>query len=238
MQKIRIGIDLDHVIRNINRQIVKYYQKDFDESVDVDEVDYKQDVVKTVCHFETKREIDTFLYEDYPLEVFGHAGQIDRNLSRDLNQWMQDLTNQEEYDVDIFFFSMKEFNLTIQSSYFFLSKIGSRVRKVIFPHSIDELCEYGDIFITAYEDNAKLLKKNGKGVILVKMGFNENAKKYADSVIEDFREFLDNNNKLKCVANILNKTNTCQSRNKVKWLWTSMQSWISSLLQRKREVQM
>ena len=30
MEKIRIGIDLDHVIRDINRQIVKYYQQDFD----------------------------------------------------------------------------------------------------------------------------------------------------------------------------------------------------------------
>ena len=39
MKKIRIGIELNHVIRNINKQIVKYYQQDYDESIDLDEVD-------------------------------------------------------------------------------------------------------------------------------------------------------------------------------------------------------
>ena len=95
MQKIKIGIDLDHVIRDINRQIVKYYQKDFDESIDLDEVDYLDDVINNVCHFKSKKQKEIFLYEDYPLEVFGHAGQISRNLSRDLNMWIEKLTNQE-----------------------------------------------------------------------------------------------------------------------------------------------
>ena len=48
MKKIRIGIELNHVIRNINKQIVKYYQQDYDESIDLDEVDYKDDVLKTI----------------------------------------------------------------------------------------------------------------------------------------------------------------------------------------------
>ena len=123
MEKIRIGIDLDHVIRDINRQIVKYYQKDIDESIDMDDVDYKDDVIKNVCHFDSKDELSVFLYEDYPLEIFGHAGQVDRNLSRDINLWMGKLTNQEVYDVELFFYSMKERDLTIQSSYFFLATL-------------------------------------------------------------------------------------------------------------------
>lgn len=205
MQKIRIGIDLDHVIRNVNRQIVKYYQKDFDESIDIDEVDMKDDVIRTVCHFETKGEINRFLYEDYPLEVFGQAPQVDRNLSRDLNKWISDLTNQEEYDVDIFFFSMKEYNLTIQSSYFFLSKIGSRVRKVVFPVNLDELMQYGDFFITANTDVAKVAFSDGKGVAFVKMNFNGEGEKFSSWVIDGFREFLDCDDKLSRVANTIKK---------------------------------
>lgn len=233
MEKIRIGIDLDHVIRDINRQIVKCYQRDFDESIDLDEVDYKDDVVKNVCHFESKNDVKTFLYEDYPLEIFGHANQMSRNLSRDLNQWLQDLTNQEEYDVEVFFFSMKEFNLTIQSSYFFLSKIGSRVRKVVFPKSVDELSSYGDVFVTAYPDTAEKLNKNGKKVIFIKMNFNKEGEKYSSLVINDFKEFLDNDNKLNTITNILNKNKKCQS--KTKSLWTSMLSWISSFRRTKKE---
>lgn len=231
MKTIRIGIDLDHVIRDINRQIVKYYQKDIDNSIDLDEVDYKDDVIKKVCHFKTKREMDMFLYEDYPLEVFGHAGQMDRNLSRDLNLWIEKLTNQEEYDVDIFFYSMKEYNLTIQSSYFFLAKIGSRVRKTVFPKSLDELSLYGDVFITAYSENAKSLKKNGKKVIYIDTNFNKNGLKYADLNYKSFRDFLNDDDKLNKIGNIVE---TCQSKNKVKSSWTLMLSWISSLLQVKK----
>ena len=205
MQKIRLGIDLDHVIRNINRQIVKYYQKDFDESIDIDEVDMKDDVLRDVCHFETKGEMMRFLYEDYPLEVFGQAPQIDRNLSRDLNMWMADLTNQEEYDLEVFYFSMKEYNLTLQSTYFFLSKIGSRVRKVVFPLSEDELMQYGDVFVTANPDVAKTAKDNDKGVVFVKMNFNKEGEKYSDWTVEDFREFMNTEDKLNKVANIVNK---------------------------------
>lgn len=233
MKKIRIGIDLDHVIRDINRQIVKCYQRDFDESIDIDDLDYKDDVIKKVCKFESSKEVKRFLYEDYPLEIFGHANQMSRNLSRDINQWLQDLTNQEEYDVDIFFFSMKEFNLTIQSSYFFLSKIGSRVRKVVFPKNIDELSSCGDVFITAYPDTAEELNKNRKGVIFIKMNFNKNGEKYANVVFNDLKEFLGDNNKLSTITNILNKNNKCQS--KTKSFWTLMQSWISFFRQTKKE---
>jgi len=203
MQKIRLGIDLDHVIRNINRQIVKYYQKDFDESIDIDEVDMKDDVLRDVCHFETKGEMMRFLYEDYPLEVFGQAPQIDRNLSRDINMWMADLTNQEEYDVEIFYFSMKEYNLTLQSTYFFLSKIGSRVRKVVFPKTEDELMQYGDVFITANPDVAKEAKDNDKGVVFVRMNFNREGEKDSDWTVDSLREFLDTEDKLKKVANLV-----------------------------------
>jgi hypothetical protein len=233
--KIRIGIDLDHVIRDINRQIVKYYQRDIDDNIDIDDVDYKDDVIKTVCHFGSKAEIIKFLYEDYPLEVFGHAGQVSRNLSRDLNMWLYDLTNQEKYNVDVFFFSTKEDSLTIQSSYFFLAKIGSRVRKVYFPCTMSELATYGDVFITADSDLASSLKKDGKSVIFVKMNYNQIGENYADWVIDGFREFLDEEKKLDKINNILkNKKKQCQEQNKEKSFWTSMLSWISSLIPKRK----
>ncbi len=232
MEKIRIGIDLDHVIRDINRQIVKYYQKDIDESIDIDDVDYKDDVIKNVCHFDSKDELGVFLYEDYPLEIFGHAGQIDRNLSRDINLWMGKLTNQEDYDVELFFYSMKERDLTIQSSYFFLSKIGSRVRKVVFPRSIEELNGLGDVFITAYAENARSLYMMGKKVIYIKTHCNGAGLKYADASYDSLREFLDDEDKLNNVVKIAGK---CQKQKKTRLSWTSMRSWISFFLQMKKK---
>ena len=233
-QKIRIGIDIDHVIRDINRQIVKYYQRDFDESIDIDNVDLTDDVMKNVCDFETTDERERFLYEDYALEIFGHANQTKRTVSRDINKWIQDLQNQEKYDVDVFLFSMKEFNLTIQSTYFFLSKIGSRVRKVFFPKNLDELLSYGDVFITAYPETAKFLKKNEKGVILIKMTFNNGCSKYSDLELDDLSELINEKENIDKIANTLNKNKSCQAKKKKSSFWTSMLSWISSFLQTKK----
>lgn len=220
MKKIRIGIELDHVIRDINKQIVKYYQMDFDDSIDVDEVNYKDDVLQTVCHFNSRKEVIEFLYENYPLEIFGHAPQIKRTLSRDLNAWLKDLTNQEKYDVEIFFYSLKEYDITIQSSYFFLSKIGSRVRKTIFPKSISELSEYGDIFITANND---VVKGVNKPTILIKMDFNKVSEKEAKLVYKNFDVFLNDDNKLNKIAEITN----------IKWkksITKSLLTWMQSLI--------
>lgn len=230
MKKIRIGIELNHVIRNINKQIVKYYQQDYDESIDLDEVDYKDDVLKEICHFSSDMEKIEFLYEQYPLEVYGHANQMDRNLSRDLNAWLKNLTNQEEYDVDVFFYSLKEYDITIQSSYFFLSKIGSRVRKVIFPKSIDELKEYGDVFITSNND---VLKKIKKPTVLIRMNFNEPSGEETQIVYDDFREFLNDEDKLNKISKVLDRT--CQKHSKNS-LWTSIRSWISSFAQKRKEM--
>ena len=36
-----IGIELNHVVRNINRQMLKYYSKDIDPSLDIEEIDDK-----------------------------------------------------------------------------------------------------------------------------------------------------------------------------------------------------
>jgi hypothetical protein len=234
MEKIRIGIDLDHVIRDINRQIVKFYQRDFDETIEVDEVNMKGDVLNEVCHFSSKKELYEFLYENYSLELYGHANQIKRTLSRDLNQWLYNLTNQEDFDVDVFFFSMKEYNLTIQSTYFFLSKIGSRVRKMIFPKTEDELMEYGDIFITADSDVVRKSKECGKGAIVVKMDFNEDVRSEADWVVEDFNEFLECDDKLTKINYILNNKETCKKKKLECSFLTSTLSWISSLIRRKK----
>mgnify|MGYP007022099171 CR=1 FL=1 len=231
MRKIRLGIDMDHVLRDINRQIVNDYQRDIDESVDIDEVDYRDDVVSTVCKFPSKKSLDKFPYEDYPLEVFGHAGQPQRNLSRDLNLWMAELTNQEDYDVEVFLFSMKEYNLTIPSSYFFLSKFAFKVRKVVFPKTFDELASYGDVFITAYEKNASELAKRNRAVVYVQMNYNRDGERFADFVYQSFREFLDDSEKLDKIAKI---TDIYQNRKKRKSLWTWMLSSISSLLQTRR----
>jgi hypothetical protein len=200
---IRLGIELNHVIRNVNKQILKYYQKDIDEYIDIDDVDYTSDVIHNICHFETNDDIITFLYEDYPFEVYGSADQMDRNLSRDLNLWIQALTNQEDVNLKIFFFSMREGGITIQSTYFFLGKIGSRVREMVFPKSCEELAEYGDIFITSNNDVINyLFDRNDKICIAIKTTMNQSDLFKSNYFYESFKDFLKDDKKLKLITDL------------------------------------
>lgn len=174
-----IGIELNHVIRNINKQLLKYYAKDYHPEIDIDEIDENSDVLNNVIKFDSKYEKSNFIYVDYPYEIFGCAPTMDRNLGRDITKWQKDLENREDNDYRIVFYSLYEDELTIQSSYFFLSKIGTRVRKIFFPKDINEIFEECDAVITA---NKEVINANNRNVkaILINKDFNTEVKENAD----------------------------------------------------------
>ena len=116
---IRIGIELNNVIRNVNKQILKYYQKDIKSELDIDDIDEKDNPFK-YCAFNSPTEKSEFIYIDYPYEIFGCAKTMSKELPTLMNNWLAELTNYEDDDVEISFFSLNEESLTIQSSYFFL----------------------------------------------------------------------------------------------------------------------
>ena len=173
---ITIGIELNHVVRDINKQIVKYYAKEFDPSIDIEEVDKSDDVLSTTCKFESKYARNNFLYIDYPYEIFGCASTVEKNLSTKITSWLSDIENIEDEDIRIVFCSLDEEALTIQSTYFFLSKIGTRVRKVFFPKSIQEIWEDCDLVITANKDVVEYANDNSLKAVLIKRKLNEGCK--------------------------------------------------------------
>lgn len=156
---IRIGIELNHVVRNINKQILKYYQKDIDPSLDLEDIDEKDDAFK-YAKFETLTDKNEFIYIDYPYEIFGCAKTMTKDIPMLMNNWLSELTNYEDDEVEISFFSLNEDSLTIQSTYFFLSKIGTRVRKIVFPKKFEDIKNDYDVVITG---NNKLINEYLKG---------------------------------------------------------------------------
>ena len=58
---LTIGVELNHVVRNINRQILKYYAKEFDPSMDWEELDDKVDVIEKYTNFKSKFEKNNFI---------------------------------------------------------------------------------------------------------------------------------------------------------------------------------
>lgn len=203
---IKIGIELNHVVRNINKQILKYYKKDIDPSLDIDEIDEKDDVFK-YAKFESLTDKNEFIYIDYPYELFGCAKTMDKELPSLLNNWLSELTNYEDDDIEISFFSLNEEALTIQSSYFFLSKIGTRVRKIVFPKNIKEIWGEYDVIIAGSKETLEYLdNKNNDWSYVIKISNNMNknckANKEYDSLndlikdetlLGEIQEFVNNN---------------------------------------------
>ena len=126
--------NLNHVVRNINKQLIKYYKRNFDNSLDDENIDeVKENVIEKYIHFDSKQEFLQFIYEDYPYEIFGCANPIERNLPTKINNWMYNLTNFEDEEINVIYYSMNEDALTIQSTYFFLSKNWRKSKNGHFP---------------------------------------------------------------------------------------------------------
>ena len=173
---ITIGVELNHVVRNINKQIIKYYAKEYAPDVDPDDIDDREDVLKTFAKFDSKYERNNFIFIDYPYEIFGCANTMEKKLAVKITNWLTDISNIEDEDIRIIFYSMNEEAITIQSTFFFLSKTGTRVRKVIFPKSIEEVWEECDVVITARDEFFEKEIPEGKKVVLINRPFNKDCK--------------------------------------------------------------
>ena len=190
---LTIGIELNHVIRNINKQILKYYQRDFDQSLDIDEIDDKEDVLNKYIKFKSKKEKNNFIYIDYPYEIFGCANTVEKKLAVKITNWLIDITNIEDEDIRIIFYTLNEEALTIQSTFFFLSKIGARVRKVLFPKEISEVWNDCDVVITANNDMFENVPE-GKKIVLINREFNKENKDKAFLNYDNLSEIIEDDN--------------------------------------------
>jgi hypothetical protein len=187
---ITIGVELNHVVRNINKQIVKYYTKEYAPDVDPDDIDDREDVLKTFAKFDSKYERNNFLFIDYPYEIFGCASTMEKKLAVKITNWLTDISNIEDEDIRIIFYSLNEEAITIQSTFFFLSKIGTRVRKVIFPKTIEEVWDECDVVITARDEFFEKEIPEGKKVVLINRPFNKDCKDKAFLNYDNLSEII------------------------------------------------
>ena len=187
---LTIGVELNHVVRNINKQIIKYYAKEFSPETDIDEIDDKEDVFKAFAKFNSNYEKNNFIFIDYPYEIFGCASTMEKKLAVKITNWLTDISNIEDEDIRIVFYSLNEGELSIQSTYFFLSKIGTRVRKVFFPKNIEEVWDECDIVITARDEFFEKEIPEGKKVVLINRPFNKEVKDKAFLNYDNLSEII------------------------------------------------
>lgn len=190
---MKLAIDLNDVIRDYSRNFVKYFKRGINGSFNEEGVDFFTNNMQILLPFTSDEQYRRFVYEDYPFELYGKCPAVDKNLPRDLNEWIEfDLLDE---DIEVMFVSPMECDLTIQSTYSFLAKIGSRVREVYFPIDSSTIWDKCDVLITAnprFFDN----KKDNKTIIKINKDYNKEytAEMSYDSLYDIIRDndFIEN----------------------------------------------
>jgi hypothetical protein len=176
---MRIAIEINGVLRNTLDKIEQTYQKfmiDKTEGIEDEESIHREiklpiDSLELLNHFvfENNEELYSFLYEDFPMEIFGHSQSTEYSTFNDLNELYVDLRDNHELLI-----VSDEIGRSKPASLFFLSKFGCQLEKVKFYSNltINSMWDEIDILLTS---NPALLLQHPEDKIVIKYltGYNK-----------------------------------------------------------------
>lgn len=206
----RIGIEINGVLRDTIGKFTQLYEKHLIDEVESNNTTYLMDLsgntevalleepfkyeklsdvtsLNLLDHFSfpSKDELYSFMYEDYTMELFGHAPSTEMMTFNILNDIYHNL--RDKYDLMIV---SDEIGRSKPSSLFFLSKFGCLLEKVFFYSEITkkDMWNNVDILLTANPD-LLLNKPSNKVVIKYETEFNKNIE--SEHTIKSLSEFED-----------------------------------------------
>jgi len=187
-----IGIEINGVLRDTLKKIQEVYQKWYIDNPFIEEsektFEYKVNSDVTTLNinehlsFKDEDELYNFLYEEYTMEIFGHAGSVEYNGMTDLNELYFDL--RENHDIWIV---SDEIGKSKPASLFFLSKFGCLVENYKFysESTIDSMWNTLDVLITA---NPKLLSNHPSNKTLIKYKTHYNSHITSPYEVENIKD--------------------------------------------------
>lgn len=173
--------EIDTMVENTNLKPFKY-----EILSDVNSLD-----LKNHFSFQNDEELYSFMFEEYTMELFGHAPSTEYNTFNILNELYYELRN--DYDLIIV---SDEIGKSKPASLFFLAKFGCLLEKVIFYSEVtkEKMWDEIDILITA---NPELIKNKPENKLLIKFEtkYNKDLEcEFKISTLSDFNLLL---NKIK-----------------------------------------
>lgn len=180
---MKIGISLNEVLRDFLGQLTYTYDKYMGTS-NLKEGDIKSFNLLEYFQFKDIDELNRFMYLEAPLEIFGHADQISNGLMNHFNNFLMDIKDEGEHQVELV---SKEANKSIPSTFFFLSKTGCRIENIRFVQNSIREWDGVDVLITANPE-ALLNKPSGKISVKIKASYNEDIK--ADFELDSILDFI------------------------------------------------
>lgn len=191
-QNLRVGIDVNGVLRDTIIKIEQTYQKfmiDKTEGIeDEDDFEYKitqpfnTSDLKNHFSFRNDEELFSFLYEEFPMEIFGHAPSREYSTFNDLNDIYLNLRDEIDFVI-----VSNEIGKSKPATLFFLSKFGCQFEKVKFysDYTINSMWNEIDVLLTA---NPTLLLKYPKDKLVIKYQTEYNIDTPFDNTINTIKE--------------------------------------------------
>ena len=169
--QMRIAIEINGVLRNTINKIEQTYQKYYIDKTDgiEDEIfSYGMSLPVTSLtlqdhfKFQDDDELFSFLYEEFPMEIFGHSQSSEYSTFTDLNELYVNLRDNHELLI-----VSDEIGRSKPASLFFLSKFGCLLEKVKFysNSTINSMWDEIDVLLTS---NPTLLLEHPSDKILIK----------------------------------------------------------------------
>jgi hypothetical protein len=170
--------DTDELVEMNENTDVNYFKYEILGDVDSLELDKH-------FSFKSKEELYSFMYEDYTMELFGHAPSTETMSFNYLNDLYLDLRE----DNDIIIFS-DEIGKSKPSSLFFLSKFGCLIEKVFFysNQTKNTVWDSIDILLTS---NPDLLLNHPSNKIVIKFETDYNKQINSKYTIKSLSEFTE-----------------------------------------------
>ena len=198
---MRIGIELNGVLRNTVGKIEQTYQKFMIDKTDgiESEDDFEYKIYKPIDSLEIKNhfsfkddeELFSFLYEEFPMEIFGHAQSTEYSTFNDLNEIYFKLRNEHDFII-----VSDEIGKSKPASLFFLSKFVCEFEKVKFyiNSTINSMWNEIDVLLTS---NPALLLEHPSDKILIKYNTEYNQTIISNYEINKIKELEEVIKKLK-----------------------------------------
>lgn len=190
---MRIGIELNGVLRDTLKKIQQEYEKWYIENPFKEETEFEYKVISDLTtlnisqhlSFKDEDEVYNFLYKEHTMEIFGHAGSVETSSMMDFNDFY--LNMRDEHDILIV---SDEMGKSKPASLFFISKFGCLVETVKFysESTINSLWDSVDILLTA---NPQLLLNHPEGKVVIKFDTTYNSEiktEYSISKLKELEE--------------------------------------------------
>ena len=214
----KIGIEVNGVLRDTIEKFRQLYEKhmienyesensnqtftlDLSGNTSIDETEetfeYKiitpidSHILRNHFTFKSDEEMYDFMFEDFPMQLFGHAGSSETFTFNDLNDFY--IKNRDNFEIYII---SDEIGKSKPATLFFLSKFGCLIENIKFYSSstIENMWGTVDVLLTA---NPELIESHPENVTVIQYVTEYNKSINHNHKIESIKDFDDLISKLK-----------------------------------------